>query len=265
MERRHPNHPGELSTERAAAECRREVGELGARAEALQLFTRSRIPVLVGGAYAFAEYTGIYRDTKDLDVFLRKRDAGAALDLLQGAGWRAERTDEGWIYKAFRDEWFVDLIFSSGNRLAQVDDSWFQGNPSCQVLGSQVRLVRPEEMIWSKAFVLERERYDGADVAHLIKAGAASLDWKRMMRHFDPHWEVLLSHLLLYRYAYPGERSQVPPAVMNELMDRVRETVRTGDVPSRICRGTLLSRYNYVLDVQKWGYEDARSERSESE
>jgi hypothetical protein len=45
-------------------------------------------------------------------------------------------------------------------------------------------------MIWSKAFVMERERFDGADVAHLLRSMGPRLDWDRILRRFDRYWEV---------------------------------------------------------------------------
>src|SRR6185295_1831753 len=94
-------------------------------ARAIEVLTRAGVPFVVGGAYAYFAYTGIYRDTKDLDLFPRKADALWALDVLEQDGWRTERTDEVWLYKAFKGEYFVDFIFSSGNGVATVDDEWF--------------------------------------------------------------------------------------------------------------------------------------------
>src|SRR5512133_3394995 len=179
-------------------------GELDARADALRALAAANVPFVVAGAYAMFEYTGIFRDTKDLDVFLRRGDLDAAFEALEGAGFRTELPDPVWIGKAFRGEWFVDLIFSSGNGVAVVDDLWFQHARPARVMGIDVLLAPPEEMIWSKAFVLERERYDGADVNHLIRACGQQLDWERLLTRFDRYWEVLFSHLLLFRFAYPG-------------------------------------------------------------
>lgn len=255
---RHPNHPGELSSEPAAAARLRSEGELNARAEALRALTHEGVPFLVGGAYAFGTYTGIYRDTKDLDLFPRRRDALRCLKVLERRGWRVERTDESWIYKGFWGEWYVDLIFSSGNGVAEVDDEWFEHARRVAIMGEQVLVVPPEEMIWSKAFVLERERYDGADVIHLLKCVGQSLDWGRLLRRFDRYWEVLLSHVLLFRFTYPGERAFVPSWVMADLTRRVEQSVGEGAGPDRLCRGPLLSRFNFTLDVSEWGYEDGR-------
>lgn len=255
---RHPNHPGELSTDESVVHKMRCKGEVNARARAIEVLTDAGIPFVVGGAYAYATYTGIYRDTKDLDLFPRKADAGRALEVLETDGWRTERTDEVWLYKAFKGEWFVDFIFSSGNGVAMVDDLWFEHAAHAKVFGHEVLIAPAEEVIWSKAFVLERERYDGADVLHLIRCYGEQMDWERLAWRFDRYWEVLLSHLMLYRFAYPGERSAVPDWLMNRLLAKTADSVKRGDWPTRMCRGNLLSRVNYGIDIGPWGYLDGR-------
>jgi hypothetical protein len=241
-----------------AAVRERHPDELDARADALRALAESGVPVLVAGAYAFFEYTGIFRDTKDLDVFLRERDLDDAFRVLEGAGFRTELLDPGWIGKGYRGEWFVDLIFSSGNGVAAVDDLWFEHARPARVMGVDVLLAPPEEMIWSKAFVLERERYDGADVNHLLRAMGEQLDWERLLFRFDRYWEVLLSHLLLFRFAYPGERSKVPDRVLECLLARAGAEIGT-DHPRPLCRGPLMSRVQYRHDLEHLGYENGRA------
>ncbi len=124
------------------------------------------VDFLVGGAYAFERYTGIARHTKDFDIFVRRADCERALSVLSGAGCRTELTFPHWLGKAYCGDAFVDVIFSSGNGVAEVDDVWFANAVDDESLGIPVKLCPPEEMIWSKSFVMERERFDGADVAH---------------------------------------------------------------------------------------------------
>jgi hypothetical protein len=151
----------------------------------------------------------------------------------------------------------VDLIYSSGNGVAVVDDAWFAHARPARVMDVDVQLAPPEEMLWSASFVLERERYDGADVVHLLHARGEELDWDRLLRRFERYWEVLLSHVLLYRFAFPGERTQVPDRVVRALLARAA-SVR-GDDPRRLCRGNLLSRAQYRHDLERLGYEDGRA------
>jgi hypothetical protein len=226
--------------------------------EALTWMAKSGAPFLVGGAYAFAHYTGIERFTKDFDVFVRPEHVERLLAALGDGGFRTERTFKHWLAKAYGGNDFVDVIFSSGNGVARVDREWFDRAVPGQVLGTDVRLVAPEEMIWSKSFIMERERYDGADVAHLLRATSDAIDWARLLKRFDAYWRVLYGHLVLFGFIYPSERERIPLWVMEQLADRLASELRTSPPTEPVCRGTILSRTQYLADVGRWGYLDAR-------
>jgi hypothetical protein len=228
--------------------------------QAVLTLKESSIPFLIGGAYSFAQYTGIQRHTKDFDVFVLPEDSERALLLFAGQGFRTELTFPHWLGKVYAGENFIDLIFSSGNGLATVDDAWFAHAGEADVFGEPVLLCPPEETVWSKAFIQERERFDGADVTHLIRARGRDFDWARLLRRFGPHWPVLLGHLILFRYIYPGERDAVPDAVLHELLRRQQQALGSTPPKARLCRGTLLSREQYLPDIEQWGYQDARLE-----
>jgi hypothetical protein len=230
--------------------------------EAMDALDEAGVPFLVGGAYAYARYTGIERHTKDFDVFVRPEDFDRALDAFEGKGWPTERTFSHWLGKGLKGEDFVDVIFSSGNGVARVDEQWFEHAPQGEVLDRPVRLVPAEEMIWSKSFIMERERFDGGDVAHVLHARAADLDWDRLLRRFDVDggWRVLLAHLTLFGYIYPGDAHLIPNHVMETLTERLCQETREPSPDTRLCRGTILSRSQYLVDVHRWGYEDARIE-----
>jgi hypothetical protein len=225
---------------------------------ALVQMTRTGIPFLVGGGYALRHYTKGVRGTKNLDVFVCRRDALALLRALSAGGFRTDLTFPHWLGKARVEGDHIDVIYSSGNGLAEVDGAWFTHAVATTVLGVPVRLCPPEEMIWSKAFVMERERYDGADISHMIRACHAQLDWRRLMARFGPHWRVLLSHLTLFGFIYPGERACIPSGVMLALTRLLERESRQPPSDQRLCRGTLLSRQQYLTDVSRWGYADGR-------
>ena len=121
-----------------------------------------------------------------------------------------------------------------------------------------VKLAPPEEMIWSKAMIMERERFDGADVAHIFRHCSGLLNWDRLVRRFGTNWRVLLSHLVLFGFIYPGERALIPSATMKELLNRLLAELDVPTRDSKVCQGTLLSRAQYLVDIDDWGYEDAR-------
>jgi hypothetical protein len=233
--------------------------ERGAHLLALTTLKSAEVPFVVAGAYALHVYTGIYRDTKDLDVFLRRSDLARALEVLGGVGFQTSILDPVWIAKAYaNDDYFVDLIYSSGNGVAVVDDAWIENASSGVIHGLPILVAPPEEIIWSKGFVCERERFDGADVNHLILARGKQMDWRRLVDRFTGHWEVLLAHLTLYRYSYPGQRDHVPRWVWDELLERAR-TQENEPEKKKLCRGTVIARGQYEpVDVEHWGYTDAR-------
>jgi hypothetical protein len=224
----------------------------------LDVFERARLEVLVGGAYAFARYTGIERHTKDFDVFVRGEDFSRTLRALKKAGYATSVPFPHWLGKAVCGEYFVDVIYSSGNGVAPVDQEWYDHAVPDLVFDKPVRLCPPEEMLWSKALIQERERFDGADVAHLLLARATSLDWPRLLRRFAGDWRVLLAHLILFGYIYPTERQRIPGWVMHELMRRLSTSLSAPQPGQRVCRGSLLSRQQYLVDVEEWGFLDAR-------
>jgi hypothetical protein len=224
----------------------------------IEALRAANIPFMVGGAYAFSVYTGITRHTKDLDFFLRPADVQRALDSFRDDRFQAEMTFPHWLAKVKCGDDCLDLIFRAGNGLCEVDDSWFERAREDEVVGCRALLTAPEEMLWMKAYIMERERYDGADVAHIIQSCAERLDWQHLVRRFDQHWRVLLSHLVLFGFIYPAERNRIPASVMSALLQRAQEETAASAPSERVCRGTLLSREQYLTDVRERDYRDGR-------
>ena len=225
----------------------------------LQVLTRAKVPFLAGGSHALMQYCYLFRKTKDLDLFVRRSDLESVLVALRAAGCWTEVPFPHWLAKAHQRDQFVDIIYNSGNGLTAVDDDWFRHATRTTLFGVKVALCPIEETIWSKSFVMERDRFDGADIAHLIMAQGHCLDWDRLLRRFGSRWPVLLGHLVFYGFIYPDE-STVPVWVMDELFRRGRAEVairQTAHPRSRICRGTLLSREQYLPDLGR-GFQDAR-------
>ena len=196
-------------------------------------------PFLVGGGHALERYLGIGRSVKDLDLFMRERDVPAALAHVERRlGYRTELTFPHWLGKVKRDEHdHIDVIWSSGNSACPVDDDWFRHAVPATVMGQPVRLCPVEETIWSKSYVMERERYDGADIAHLIHARAEQIDWSRLARRFGQHWRVLLSHLILFGFIYPSERRRIPEPLMRRCLEILELEMRPVGHPRQPHRG----------------------------
>ena len=227
--------------------------------DVLRALSEGGVPFLVGGGYAMRQLAGVTRNSRDLDVFVAPADVEDLRGLLTPRGYSVETSFKHWLSKVRDGEHYVDVIHNSGNGATPVDDDWFEHSIAGTLWGLPLRLCPPEEMIWSKSFVMERERCDVADVAHLIRALGPRLDWARLLDRFGECWRVLHAQLVLFGFVYPGEIDKVPSWIVEELAGRMlREHARPPAWSDRVCRGTLLSREQYLVDVREWGYRDAR-------
>jgi hypothetical protein len=226
---------------------------------ALEILAASEIPFLIGGGYGLEFHTGVHRETKDLDVFILPRDCRRLLRHFAGHGHTTRVAEDHWLAKVWIDGALVDLIFGFRNGLAAVDEGWFANAPTGSLLDTPVRYLAVEEMIWSKAFVMERDRYDGADIAHLIRTKEREIDWPRLLAIFGSHWPVLFNHLVMFSFVYPHHGASIPEWVQTEFVRRWQrrmEEAETCDPP--LCQGTLLSTTQYVHDILELGFRDAR-------
>lgn len=105
---------------------------------------------------------------------------------------------------------------------------------------------------------MERERYDGADIIHLLHAYSVQFNWQRLLERFGTHWRVLLHYLILFGFVYPAKQSCIPTWVMQDLLERLQHEVHHAPPADQVCQGTLLSRAQYLIDTGCWGYRDAR-------
>lgn len=223
--------------------------------EALHHLYESGADFMLGGAFATFHYTGIYRDTKDLDVFCKSTEYPKILKYFAQKGFRTELTDVRWLAKVFNGDYFIDLIFNSVNNICTVDDSWYYYASSGEFAGIPVKFISAEELIWCKAYVQNRERYDGADINHVILKYGKNLDWKRLLERLDQHWHLLLSHLILFQFVYPSDFHEIIPKwVFDELMNRAREQYDIPSAVERVCRGPMIDNTQYSIDVKEWDY-----------
>ena len=225
--------------------------------EVLQLMAASDIPFLVSGTYALASYTGIDRPTKDVDVFAKAGDALKMLHVFKENGFDVEIVDERWLARITRGELFVDVIYNMPTVTTHVTDEWFANAPKAELFGATVRLVPPTQFIWSKIFVQDHHRFDGADVAHMILKRHEEIDWRQLLSHMELYWEVLLIALLNFRFVYPSERNVIPTWLMDELLERLADQADVKGPGKKVCRGRIFSPRDYAIDVEQWGFSEA--------
>jgi hypothetical protein len=226
---------------------------------ALNALNRSGVPYVISGLYALYEYTGIYRQTKDLDLFVEPRHLIDAARVLKAEGCHVHLEQSHWLAKAFLDQKQIDIIFGTGNGLSFIDEGWFRHSRAGVLAGTQVRVAPPEELLWHRLFVSERHRSDVSDILHLIVTRGDEFDWERLLARVDVHWRLLLAQVHLYDFVYPVHRQRIPQWVRRRLYDAAEAEIdAVGD--ESICQGTLISRFSYNIDVNEWGFRDLRKE-----
>jgi hypothetical protein len=222
--------------------------------EALHLLMESKTPFLLGGAFAFFQYTGIYRDTKDLDVFCKSSEYTKILKFFGDKGYKTEIRDARWLAKVFHGEYFIDLIFDTVNSICRVDDSWYEHSVKGELFGVPVQYISPEELIWCKIYVQNRERFDGADINHVILKKGKDLNWERLYKRFDQHWHLLLSQLINFQFVYPSERNIIPRDLFSELVRRAEEQYDLPVPTEKVCMGPIIDQTQYMTDIKEWNY-----------
>lgn len=224
--------------------------------QALDALTAAQVPFMVAGAFATNFHTGIWRNTKDIDIFCEPRWAGRVLATLAEAGFTTSVEEPHWLGKAVKGGALVDVIWGGGNWATYVDPHWFEHATRGRIIGREVLIAPAEDIILSKAYVAGRERYDGTDIAHLIHSCGKHFDWNDLVARFEDHWQLLLQYLILYRFSYPLERDVVPTRVIHELAARIGTDAELADGLS--FRGPLVDRYAYLHDLRFEGRDDPR-------
>jgi hypothetical protein len=212
---------------------------------AIHAIRDSGIPFVLGGGFALATYTGRWRNTKDIDFYILRRDRQKAIDALTDAGftdlYSQQPYDRKWIYRSIRLGVIVDIIWAMANQRAQVDEHWFHGAPPVSIRGEPLSVVPMEEFLWCKLYIMQRDHCDWTDVLNLLFAAGEEMDWAHLLSRLDDDWPLLKAVLTLYGWLCPKRASQLPQA----LRDKLR--LDTPVIPRRMRRNRIR-----LLDTRAW-------------
>jgi hypothetical protein len=234
--------------------------ERGVYRRALEALNAAEVKYVVAGAYAIYEHTGIYRKTKDLDLFFEPASVVNAARALRDAGFVTRLEDEHWLAKATLGDHFVDLIYGMGNGIALIDEGWTTHSHPGILAATPVRIAPAEELIWHRLFISERHRHDMSDIVHLILCLGDTLDWNRLVDRVGENWPLLLSQVLMFAYVYPGHKANIPKWVPERLLQNARAEFEREEEDVDLTRGPMISRFSFTIDVREWGFSDPRSE-----
>jgi len=166
------------------------------------------VEVLLGGALGMSAYMPLRRHTKDIDLYVMPEDRERIVALLSELGFEDLHDrlpyDRGWIYRSIRREVIVDIIWCFANRRAVVDERWFRHSRAISCADTVLRIVPPEELIWAKLFVVQRDRCDWPDLLNLLFYTGATLDWDRLAARLGPDRPLLDALLAVFGWLCPG-------------------------------------------------------------
>ncbi|TCV07410.1 nucleotidyltransferase DUF2204 [Sphingobacterium alimentarium] len=223
--------------------------------EALEMLNASGCQYMLGGAFAMFQYTGIFRDTKDLDIFCKSSEYPKILKYFASQGYKTELTDVRWLAKIFHGEYFIDIIFDTVSNICTVDDSWYERASTGYFADVPVKFIPVEELIWCKIYVQNRERNDNADINHILLKYGKNVDWNQLLFRLDTHWHLLLAQILIFQFVYPADFHEIIPKwLFDELMKRANEQYELPPPLEKVCRGPLIDQTQYQVDIKEWDY-----------
>jgi hypothetical protein len=197
------------------------AGEWRIYKSAIHVLRKEGIDFLVGGGFARAAFTGHWRDTKDIDFYVRPEDRARAERALTKAGFadyfQKLPYDRAWIYRSYKRNVIVDIIWAMANQRAQVDEAWFQHAPQITIRGERVSLVPPEELLWCKLYVIQRDRCDWTDIFNLVHEHGPQMDWPRLIRRVEEDVSMLRAMLTVYGWLCPTEVKRLPASLLRRL------------------------------------------------
>jgi hypothetical protein len=168
----------------------------------------------VGGGFAFSAYSGRWRNTKDLDLFVQPKDRKAMIEAVTAEGFNDYYDqlpyDRKWIYRGIHDGTIVDTIWQMANYRTQVAADWLTRGPEVKVSGQRLQLLPLEELVWTKLYVLQRERCDWPDLLNLLHARGQEIDWEHLLNQIGEDAPVLGGVLSLFGRLCPGQARELP-------------------------------------------------------
>jgi predicted nucleotidyltransferase len=161
---------------------------------AIEAIEKSGIPYALIGGVAVKEL-GRPRITHDIDLFVKPDDADQILEVLKSKDFHIERRDPFWLYKAWREEVLVDVIFKSSG------DIYFDEDVRSHVRripyqGRFINAISPEDFIIIKAAAHQEDNpHHWHDALAVLTQG--NLDWEYLLRRAKHAPRRVLS-LLIY-------------------------------------------------------------------
>lgn len=183
----------------------------------IQTLEKEGIPYALIGGIAGKEL-GRPRVTHDIDIFVRPDDADRALAALEDKGFKTEKRDPAWLYKAWNDGILVDIIFKSSGDI-YFDEEIRRHVRRVPFHGHHINSISPEDFVVIKAAVhQEHIPHHWHDALAVLTEG--DLDWRYLLTRARHSPRRVLALLI---YAQSNDIA-VPADVVQNLYRKVFES-----------------------------------------
>ena len=214
--------------------------------QVLDLAIDRKIDFALGGSFAMARYTGTWRDTKDLDLYVLPQDRDAMIQVLADCGFEdyfdTKPYDRWWIYRSCRDGEIVDVIWAMANHRAQIDDLWLSG-PRTEIRGYDLKVLPAEAIFWDKLYIMQRDRCDWPDALNLLNSVGEDINWAYLFCRIGEDSPLAAGVLSVFRWIAPGRAQALPAWIWERLSIDAPPAVQLPEVEP--CRVSL-------LDTRPW-------------
>jgi len=179
----------------------------------IEIAEARKIPIALGGAFAVATYTGCWRNTKDLDLYVLPEHRDAMIAALNDLGFTdyfdVKGYDRWWIYRSHREENIIDVIWAMANHRQQIDELWMSG-PEVMLRGHRMKVLPAEAMLWDKLYIMQRDRCDWPDVMNLLYAYGPRVNWELLLGRMGEDVPLMAGALSVFRWLAPGRAAELP-------------------------------------------------------
>ncbi len=114
---------------------------------------------------------------------VRPRDAEAALEALDQAGFRGEHPPEEWLVKAWDGHVLIDLIFEPIGLV--VDDDLFARSGMLDVLGVSIHVMRIEDVLTAKLLAMHEHYLDFEPLIDIARSVREQIDWPTLRKRTE--------------------------------------------------------------------------------
>jgi hypothetical protein len=135
------------------------------------------VPFVLGGSLA-AWARGGPEPQNDLDLMVKPPDADTAIAALADAGMRAERPPEEWLYKAWRGEVMIDLIFNPSG--LEITDEVLGRADTVPVAAVATPVMALEDLLVTMLCAIDEHALDYSRLVAIARALREQIEWAQL-------------------------------------------------------------------------------------